>query len=81
MHLIALFAVNRETAEQWLECVLNDAASISVEEYMQFAFENCDGDDTCDVNGPNQCRCRTRAVDRCGWKRFTRAVRRCGDER
>ena len=79
MNNIALFAVNEETAQDWLLCVNTDAASVSREEYLQFALENCDGDDTCRVD-ETPCECPSRNVDRCGFRRFTRAIRRCGEE-
>lgn len=80
---IAMFSVTEEKAVEDLECIRNDRASRSVEEYLDYAYNNCIGEDTemCTVNNleTGDCTCTSTPV-RCVSPPYRRAVNRCNDD-
>lgn len=76
---IATFAVTEETALEQLDCIKNDRAAVSVEEYLNYAKFHCVGEET-DVcqfeKAKNECSCDTTPI-RCVFAPFRRAVDRC----
>lgn len=81
---IAMFAVTEETAMEYLDCIREDASSVSVEEYLEHAYNNCVGEDPeiCRVNdlATGDCTCtQGQTPDRCVWRPYRRSVRRCDD--
>lgn len=76
---IATFAVTEETALEQLDCISHDRASVSVEEYLSYAFFNCVGEDSsmCKFDkAKNECSCDSTPI-RCVSPPFRRAVDRC----
>lgn len=76
---IATFAVTEETALEQLDCINNDRAAVSVEEYLNYAYSHCVGEDrdVCRLEKPkNECTCDSTPI-RCVFAPFRRAVDRC----
>lgn len=42
---IAMFSVTEEMAMEYLDCIKNDRSTKSVEEYLEYAFNNCVGEE------------------------------------
>ena len=79
LHFV-IINVTEERALADKACIEADRASISVEEYLEFAVNNCVGEDpeTCSINGAGKCTCSsmpTRCIDR----DFKSALSRCED--
>lgn len=77
---IAMFSVTEEKAMADITCIRNDLASVSVEEYLDYAFNNCIGEDQdkCSINNAGVCTCSSMPA-RCISPAYKRAVNRCED--
>lgn len=80
---ISMFSVTEEAAMEYLECIKNDRATRSVEEYLDYAYNNCVGEEPemCVVNdlATGDCTCSKTPV-RCISPPYRRSVNRCNDE-
>lgn len=76
---IAMFAVTEETATEYLNCIKQDQASVSVEEYLHYAYNHCIGESemVCPLtDNQRTCACNTMPI-RCVYDPFKRAVNNC----
>lgn len=81
---IASFSVEEDTAMRQLECINNDLSRMSVEEYLEFADENCAGEEevNCVVTDleAGDCRCFLKTPVRCLFSPYRRSLARCAND-